>query len=476
MGSAVRHTQPVARAATSGPSAERLRHCVATLAQLDCLHGAAPAALERLAPLGALRVFAAGEQLLHEGEAAAFLHLVLRGTVRLTLHDRAKHEVLVGVLNRGDCFGEGPLFGDLFRGATVHTETACYLLQIPLGELRPLLAEQPALEDALRRIYRQRKVEWSLGRVPLFSQLSPLERARIAQRLQRRSYARGELILRAGEPGHALALIESGQALVERSGTLIAHLDEGSFCGEMSLLAHEPHNADVRALTPVETLELPAAEFARLLEQQPALAGALAEVVARRRAANAVRAEDERLRQLAGAVERGMLRGSYLLVRDPKLCDPHCHRCEEACATRFGQARIRSADRLLSGLDVTDACRQCRVGAECVEVCPEQALEWNNQGALVVNDRCNGCGACVPACPYDAVQLVPRGGEPASLLTELWQRMRRLALPQIPLEPARASHRANKCDLCHGHEDHACISACPTGALRLVPVEELFPL
>lgn len=474
MGSAVRHTQPAARPAAAQPSPERLRQRAAALAQLDCLRGAAPAALERLAPLGALRAFAPSEQLLHEGEATAFLHLVLRGTVRLMLHDRAKHEVLVGVLNRGDCFGEGPLFGDLFRGATVQTETVCYLLQIPLAELRPILDEQPALERALRRIYRQRKVEWSLGRVPLFSQLSPLERARIALRLRPRGYARGELILRAGEPGQALALIESGQALVERAGTLIAHLDEGSFCGEMSLLANEPHNADVRALTPVETLELPAGEFARLLEQQPALAAALEQVVARRRSANV--AQDERLRQLAAAVERGMLRGSYLLVRDPKLCDPHCRRCEDACAARFGQARIRGADRLLSGLDVTDACRQCRVGAECLEACPEQALEWNDQGALVVNDRCTGCGACVSACPYDAVQLVPRDGEAGSLLTELWRRMRRAALPQIPLEPARASHRANKCDLCHGHEDRACVSACPAGALRLVPVEEIFPL
>jgi CRP-like cAMP-binding protein/Fe-S-cluster-containing hydrogenase component 2 len=476
MGSAVRHTQPAPRAAQPRPSAELLRRQVSALDQLDCLHGAAPEALERLAPLGALRAFAAGEQLLHEGEAAAFLHLVLRGTVRLTLHDRAKHEVLVGILNRGDCFGEGPLFGDLFRGATVQTETICYMLQIPLGELRPVLAEQSGLEASLRRIYRQRKVEWSLGRVPLFSQLSPLERSRIALLLQPRSYARGELIMRAGEPGQALALIESGQALVERGDKLIAHLDEGNFCGEMALLSHEPHNADVRALTPVETLELPAGEFARLLKQQPALAATLQEVVERRRVANMAQGEDARTQQLAHAVERGMLRGSYLLVRDHKLCDPHCRRCEDACAARFGHARIRAAERLLNGLEITDACRQCRVGAECLEVCPEQALEWNDQGALVVNDRCNGCGACVAACPYDAVELVPRDGEQGSLLTSLWQRMRRAAMPQIPLEPARASHRANKCDLCHGHEDHACVSACPTGALRLVPVEELFPL
>ncbi len=46
----------------------------------------------------------------------------------------------------------------------------------------------------------------------------------------------------------------------------------------------------------------------------------------------------------------------------------------------------------------------------------------------------------------------------------------------IKLEPLNTEPRANKCDLCHSHNDMACLSACPTGSLRLIPVEELFPL
>jgi Fe-S-cluster-containing hydrogenase component 2 len=52
----------------------------------------------------------------------------------------------------------------------------------------------------------------------------------------------------------------------------------------------------------------------------------------------------------------------------------------------------------------------------------------------------------------------------------------RAAQPVIPLETNHYTHRANKCDLCHGYEDMVCISACPTGALRYVPVEEILPL
>jgi Fe-S-cluster-containing hydrogenase component 2 len=64
-----------------------------------------------------------------------------------------------------------------------------------------------------------------------------------------------------------------------------------------------------------------------------------------------------------------------------------------------------------------------------------------------------------------------------SPLWGLWQRLQRWRMPVIPLETDhQTQQRANKCDLCHGYNDLACVSACPTGALRLVSVEEVFPL
>jgi len=163
-------------------------------------------------------------------------------------------------------------------------------------------------------------------------------------------------------------------------------------------------------------------------------------------------------------------------VRDPRLCEPGCQICVDACATRHGHARIKIGGVMLNGLDMTDSCRQCRVGAECVEACPEHAIEWNDHGALVVNDRCTGCGACVPACSYDAIQIVTQHPHQASLLGSLWREVKRLKHPTIPLQTDQPAQRADKCDYCHGYDDLACVSACPTGALRLMPVEELFPL
>ena len=456
---------------------EQRRRQAAALGQLDCLSGVPSRDLLRLAHLCTLRAFAPGTLLLNERVPNECLYLMLRGTVSLTLHDRAGHETLIGVLNRGDCFGEGPLFGDLFRGATVQSETICYLLQLPLAEVRATMADSPELSAALRRIYRRRLIESTLGRVPLFSRLSPFVRTELAGLLQPHRYDRSELIICEGEPGDALYIIESGQVVVEHDGQFIAHLDEGDFFGEMSLLAEKPHNADIRAVTPAVVLALPVGDFMRLLRDQPTLAAQLDQVVERRRATGvAMRRDPARIHQFTTAVAHGLLRGTHVLVRDPQLCSDGCHICEDACATRHGQTRIHMHGVLFSELDVTDSCRQCRVGAECSEVCPVDAIQWNERGALVVGDACTGCGDCVSACPYDAVRLVERGQPHVSPLWSLWQQLKNLRNPTIPLAPAQPVRRADKCDLCHGYADLACVTACPTGALRLMPVEELFPL
>ena len=91
--------------------------------------------------------------------------------------------------------------------------------------------------------------------------------------------------------------------------------------------------------------------------------------------------DQSRPRQLSQAVQHGLLRGTHLLVRTPALCPPGCRICETACADRFGQPRLHINGTALGKLDVLDTCHQCRVGAECVEACPEDAFQWSDTGA-----------------------------------------------------------------------------------------------
>jgi CRP-like cAMP-binding protein/Fe-S-cluster-containing hydrogenase component 2 len=469
------------------PATERAAHqswrrqeALTILATLDCLRGVPASELSRLLEMAMFRPFQVGARLLGQQRRDRFLFLVLHGTLQLRLCDKDGREVLMGVLGRGDCCGEGPLFGDFFRRMNALAQSNCQLLQVPLAELRAALPSLPMLAAALRQRYKQRMVECTLARVPLLSQLFPMERLALGNLLKPAHAPRGTTVIRQGQSAGALYLIESGQVVVEQSGTTIATLGEGDFFGEMALLTSQPHRADVRALTPTDLLTLPAAEFHALIDQRPDLEAQLRSEVERRlRHSAAMRGDASRARELELAVGRGLLRGSHLLVRTPSLCPPGCSLCEQACKERHGSTRMRLGGVEIDGDDVVDACRQCGVGAECMEACPEDAFERTESGTLLITDRCTGCGACVEACPYDVVTTVPlrtkrSAADPLQLLRGGINLLR--GRPVIPLESARPTHRADKCDLCAGHADLACLSRCPTGSLRLQPVAELFEL
>src|SRR5262249_38275742 len=57
----------------------------------------------------------------------------------------------------------------------------------------------------------------------------------------------------------------------------------------------------------------------------------------------------------------------------------------------------------LRWLMASDVCKHC-THAACLDVCPTGALFRTEFGTVVVQqDICNGCGYCVPACPYGVI-------------------------------------------------------------------------
>src|SRR4051812_33661054 len=57
----------------------------------------------------------------------------------------------------------------------------------------------------------------------------------------------------------------------------------------------------------------------------------------------------------------------------------------------------------------SDVCKHC-THAACLDVCPTGSLFRTEFGTVVVQDEiCNGCGYCVPACPFGVIDR--RGGE-----------------------------------------------------------------
>jgi carbon-monoxide dehydrogenase iron sulfur subunit len=70
------------------------------------------------------------------------------------------------------------------------------------------------------------------------------------------------------------------------------------------------------------------------------------------------------------------------------------------------RSRVRVL-RIEPALDFPLFCRNCE-DAPCIKACPEGALSRTSKGIVIVNNgKCSGTGACVKACPYQAIQINP---------------------------------------------------------------------
>ncbi|MGH3499075.1 MAG: 4Fe-4S dicluster domain-containing protein [Nocardioidaceae bacterium] len=122
-------------------------------------------------------------------------------------------------------------------------------------------------------------------------------------------------------------------------------------------------------------------------------------------------------------------------------------------ATDLGMPTMRpddsagDADMGVRWLMSSDVCKHC-THAACLDVCPTGALFRTEFGTVVVQpDVCNGCGYCVPACPYGVIDQRKEDG------------------------------RVFKCTMCYDRlqvgEKPACAKACPTESIQFGPLEEL---
>jgi formate dehydrogenase iron-sulfur subunit len=127
--------------------------------------------------------------------------------------------------------------------------------------------------------------------------------------------------------------------------------------------------------------------------------------------------------------------------------------------------RVDDGAEGLRWLMSSDVCKHC-THAACLDVCPTGALFRTEFGTVVVQeDICNGCGYCVPACPFG---VLDQRHLPA-------EEPQRATLPR-PLGN-KEDGRVWKCTMCYdrlkdGHEP-ACAKACPTDSIQFGELDEL---
>jgi formate dehydrogenase iron-sulfur subunit len=98
-------------------------------------------------------------------------------------------------------------------------------------------------------------------------------------------------------------------------------------------------------------------------------------------------------------------------------------------------------------LMMSDICKHC-VKAGCLEACPTGAIIRTEFDTVVIQqDICNGCGYCVPSCPFGVPDL------------------------------STTDHKAHKCTMCYdrmgGGLEPACAKSCPTDSIQFGPIDQL---
>jgi formate dehydrogenase iron-sulfur subunit len=119
----------------------------------------------------------------------------------------------------------------------------------------------------------------------------------------------------------------------------------------------------------------------------------------------------------------------------------------EALSEFDPQTGQSGTDKQIRWLMSSDVCKHC-THAGCLDVCPTGALFRTEFGTVVVQgDICNGCGYCVPSCPYGVIGQREGDG------------------------------RVFKCTMCYDRLTDglmpACATACPTQSIQFGNLDEL---
>ena len=115
-----------------------------------------------------------------------------------------------------------------------------------------------------------RKVQL-LGKVPLFSECSQKELAKIAGLADEIEVDKGTVLTKEGMPGRECFVVSEGSAKATLRGKKLATYKPGDVFGEMSLLDNEPRSATITADSDMVLFVVDSRSFWGLCEQAPSV-------------------------------------------------------------------------------------------------------------------------------------------------------------------------------------------------------------
>ena len=205
------------------------------------------------------RTYARGETIVQEGDKGEEFYIIEHGSAVVTRRSVGGGEDELATLFENDFFGEIALLVNAPRTATVRAKLKCTCLYASKVEFERLISPEVFEEISEEEKHLQYMV---MNKVPLFQELSKLERRKILGVMGRSRYKTGEYICKKDEIGNAMYIVLSGQVEVlipipDQVDKVVYTYGVGDFFGELALVNEDSkRTAHCRCLCDVEVLYL----------------------------------------------------------------------------------------------------------------------------------------------------------------------------------------------------------------------------
>ena len=112
----------------------------------------------------------------------------------------------------------------------------------------------------------------ALSSSSLFAGLAGEELYPVAEIAQPTAVARGNVVVREGDPGDALFVVMDGRFEIKKGEKTLRSIERGAVFGELALLDGAPRAATIVASDDGTLLRIPREQFEALLDESPELA------------------------------------------------------------------------------------------------------------------------------------------------------------------------------------------------------------
>jgi Fe-S-cluster-containing hydrogenase component 2 len=203
---------------------------------------------------------------------------------------------------------------------------------------------------------------------------------------------------------------------------VLRYCTRGDILGEIGLMHRQPRSASCIAFGHpvegsskdsgrVELVRIPAKVFWKMLELAPEMRAKVeAQATERERRTRevmpaTVAEEPKDVTFTRRFQDLGLIQGQKLMLIDLDRCT-RCDECVRACVNTHedGYSRLFLDGPRFDKYLVPTSCRAC-LDPVCMIGCPVGSIHRGDNGQIVIEDWCIGCGLCAKNCPYGSIQM-----------------------------------------------------------------------